>query len=717
MTQSNMWVPKLHDAHLAALDAAGEHFAAGLFRGDGVSMYERFARAHQHTFRRMELPVYTGGLLYVLHPGDPLHSYVGVNDRMLLKHGYVGLTTWDLDRHRTRLAATQEPVLREAYQGLLEFCERYPQTGGWTHSTIHYERVLREGIAGYRTRIETQHARATDEETCGFYRGLLTLTDAIGELCARVADHLEHLHFDDPLAEERRARLAAMYRDNVVMRPARTFHEAMTATTFLFALDGYDSLGRFDQFMWPYFVQDLDAGRITLDEARAMIAEFWQHIDYALGWNIALGGTTADGLDAANALTRLCLEVGTGQRRPNLALRLRRDTPDQVWNDALECISGGSGIPALYCEETYLRVIKETPLGVRATDRTEYCFGGCTELMVQGCSHVGSLDADINIAWHLEQAIHAYLPTSSTFEEFYQAFLGVYRRHVAEVTEQVNTWQRLRAQVFPQMIRSLLTDDCIDRGRSFHDSGARYNWSILNIGGLSNVIDALAAVREVVFTTGEITGADLCTALQADFAGFAALRARLERCPKFGNDHADVDALAHRLSGEIYGELQRYAPWRGGKFLAGTLMFITYGQAGAAVGALPDGRGAGEPIADSAGPVQGRDRSGPTAMLRSVTRLQHALAPGTLVVNMRLASELFRTPEGRAHVRSLIRSYFDMGGMQVQLNVVDQETLQDAIAYPERHRNLVVRIGGYSEYFIGLDPMLQQTIIERTIHV
>jgi pyruvate-formate lyase len=250
----------------------------------------------------------------------------------------------------------------------------------------------------------------------------------------------------------------------------------------------------------------------------------------------------------------------------------------------------------------------------------------------------------------------------------------------------------------------------------FNAGGARYNWSVINVAGLANVVDSLAALREVVFERKEIAPAAMGRLLAADFSGSEATRLRLTRCSRYGNDDPRADELAARISTLVFREFLRHKAWRGGTFLASCLMFVTYADAGAPVGALPDGRRAGEPLADSAGPYQGRDTHGPTAMLRSVTRLAHSLAPGTLVVNMRLLPGMFTTEDSRGKIRDLVRTYFDLGGMQLQVNVVDQEILRDAVAHPERHGDLVVRIGGYSEYFNRLSPGLQATVLQRVEH-
>jgi len=439
-------------------------------------------------------------------------------------------------------------------------------------------------------------------------------------------------------------------------------------------------------------------------------------VDDCNGCHVALGCTARDGRQAGNALTLVCLEAARGRRRPNLALRLRRDTPESVWDAALDLIATGNGLPALYCEENYLHAIDQAHLNLPDEEKHDFAFGGCTELMVHGCSNVGSLDADFNVLQILEESLHRHLPACASFEDFFRTFCADLCTGIADLTTHVNRSQEVRATWHPQIIRTLLIDDCIDRGRNYQNGGARWNWSIINIVGLSNTIDALAAVRQVVFEERCASAETLLAALRVNYAGYEDLRGRLAQCPKFGNDVPAVDALAHRLSGIVFHEFKRYAPWRGGRFLPATLMFVTYGWFGEPVGATPDGRRAGTPVSDSAGAVQGRDRCGPTAMLRSVAGLQQEHAPGTLVVNIRLAKSLFATTAGREQVKSLIRTYFALGGMQLQVNVIDQQVLRHAIAHPECHGDLIVRVGGYSEYFNRLDDALKHSLLERTEH-
>ncbi|MEW6756301.1 MAG: pyruvate formate lyase family protein, partial [Candidatus Latescibacterota bacterium] len=597
---------------------------------------------------------------------------------------------------------------------------------GFTHSIPHYGRVCGEGLDGYAARIRAglQASRGRgDDERAAFYEALEDLLLGVRAWHRRCAAAVRAAAAPAEGAggpagsawEATRQRLLAAL-ERVPLAPARSFYEALVCTNWIFYLDGCDSLGRIDQELGPYYERDVTSGRLDAEEGRRLVRLLWENVDANSGWNAAIGGSTAEGGPAYNALTRVCLQAARRIRRPNLALRVRRDMPDLVWDEVLETLASGCGLPALYSEEAYLAALQEAHLGLRAEDLPEFAFGGCTETMVHGRSNVGSLDAGINLPEILSQVLEAQLERATDFDALFAAYRGALCQAIARLTAGVSRDQELKARHQPQPVRSLLIDDCIDEGVEYNAGGARHHWSVVNVGGLANVADSLAAVQKLVYQERSVSPDELLAALRTDFAGHQALRRRLEACPRFGNDEPEADALACQVAQIVFGELRRYAPWRGGRFLPACLMFVTYAGAGEHVPATPDGRRAGTPIADSAGPVQGRDRRGPTAMLRSVARLPQQMAPGTLVVNARFARDMFTSAEQRQRLRQLIRGYFDLGGLQLQVNVVDQAVLRDALEHPERHEDLIVRVGGYSEYFHRLSRALQESILERTEH-
>lgn len=698
------------------LEQAGEYMAAGYMSAPDEPPLLRFCRALKRFYETCDLPAYNGEPLYpctgsFYYSGQAMSFHY--SQAMCFDHGV-------LDR---KIEQAASPEVAEALRQFKNAVADYPPVMGYTHSIINFGRILAEGLNGYRARIEGLKAQAeADEASCGrrpnafcretpveFYEAMLILLEGIEIITQRCAACLRATSADGS------ERIAAAL-DRVPFAPADGFYEAMVATNFLFYLDGSDDLGRFDQDLWPYYRDDLASGAVTRKEAGEWIGQIFSNVDTCTGWNCAIGGTAADGTQGCNDLTMLCLEVAKGRRRPNLALRLRRDTPEKYWDQALETISGGSGIPALYNEEEYISAIEHADLGVAPEDMPWFAFGGCTELMVHGRSNVGSLDDTLNLALVLEKSLHQRLPECSTFEQFLTLFRLDVTAAVDELCSRVNDYQESKARLQPQPVRTLLIDDCIDNAQEFNAGGARYNWSVISIAGLPNTYDSLAAVKNVIYDNQEITAEQLLDALRTDFAGQEELRLRLGNCPHFGNSDPYVDEIASDVARHTFSEFMSHTPWRGGRYLASCLMFVTYGMFGQQVGATPDGRLAQTPVGDSAGAVQGRDRSGPTSYLRSVASIPHFLAPGTLVVNIRFTKRLFNDPEAREQLKALIRTYFDLGGMQLQVNVVDQRVLQDALEHPDCYQDLIIRVGGYSEYFNQLGRDLQLTILERIEH-
>ena len=721
VSESRHASPRIDPTVLADM---GEYFAAGFFEQPDAPPIARMSRGVRRHLERAPFPGWDR------HPLYPSGQYSVWANGCAVCFGYSRSIGYDPEALRVLRERHTDPVCQsvlDALDGYMRDCYEVGSSippwfrlggAGYTHSIPHFGRVIREGLSGYAQRVAQRLASARargDQEQIAFYEAMEDVVAGIGAFHNRSLQTLKELEGSDPATERIRASLLTAL-DRVPLQPARTFYEALVAANFLYYMDGCDSLGRFDQDLGTFYDDDLAAASVSREEATSLVRLFWENVDANSGWNVALGGSKGDGSPAYNALTLVCLEAAKSIRRPNLALRIRRDMPEVVFDAALDVIGTGCGLPALYNEEEYLLGLGAARLNIREGDLADFAFGGCTETMVHGKSNVGSLDAGINLLLLLSEALERELASCPDFQTLMEAYKADLGAAIAELVAGVNLDQELKARHQPQPIRSLFVDDCIDGGREFNAGGARYNWSVINVGGLANVVDALAATRMLVYERKETSGAELLAALSDNFVGHEHLQKRLEACPRFGNDAPLVDELSVDLSTFVFKELARYTPWRGGKFLPGCLMFVTYAGAGEAVMATPDGRRAGTPIADSAGPVQGRDRSGPTAMIRSVTKLPHRLAPGTLVVNARFSKSFFRSPDERTKLKQLIRTYFDLGGMQIQINVVDQATLKDAIEHPERHEDLIVRIGGYSEYFNRLSSALKESVLERVEH-
>jgi len=687
--------------------AAGEPFGAGLCELTVDAPIARYARAWRRWLEHAPLPRYAGGALYP--------SGLKYPDGCAVQPDYSFTFCYDQAALARRIADTM-PEYRPHLEALAALLAREQETvpnqnhrhtvggSGYTHGIVCYDRVLREGLDGFRDRISAKLACSATDAGQVFYRALLDLLEGIRVWRRRL---VEALCAQPEPALHRDRLLEALAR--VPFTPARTFYEAMVAYNLIYYLDGCDNPGRMDQVLAPYY-----RGPEDDREAMAVISDFADNVSANHGWSAALGGTRADGQPAYNALTEIVLRATRGRFRPSLELRVRRDMPDSVWDAAFDALDSGNGQPAFYHEEAYLDGLRKVGLDIAEADLSLWNGGGCTETMLHGCSNVGSLDAGFNLPLILADSLARSLRAGASFETVMDSFEADIRREVREALGHLNEHLRARALHRPQPMRALLVDDCIDRARDFNDGGARYNWSVVNVAGLANVADALAALRITVFERGQLSPEELREALAADFAGYESQRLRLAACPKFGNDDSAVDSLARRIADIVYQAIEDFPCARGGKFLPSHIMFETFAQAGTGVGALPDGRRAGEPLADSVGPVQGRDRNGPTAMLSSVVRLPLRRAIGTPVLNLRLAKSAARDAAGRQRIRALIEAFFRMGGMQIQLSLLDRAELEDALVHPARHEDLIVRIGGYSTHFNLLSRELKREVIKRT---
>ncbi|MHB1356835.1 MAG: pyruvate formate lyase family protein [Anaerolineae bacterium] len=699
----------------------GEYLAAGFLRTDG-SPLRRMAHGWRCHLENAVLPQWRGEVLY---PAGR-YSWFAQGSAVTFDYSFsMMVNRGEVTRRRSQGAPEQQGI----YTLLDHALGKYPRStdvldpdlclGGnnYTHSILNYGRLVREGLDEYSRRVCEHLLDArnnADAVRVDFYEAL---EDVLAGIHAAHQRALAALEAAKPGASDQLFTWQRLY-DALLQtpwKPARTFYEALVGVNFVYYLDGCDNLGRFDQDLGALYEDDLQAERITEDEGTALVSAMWDNINANSGWNVAIGGCGVDGSSAANRLTIACLHAARNHRRPNLALRLTHETPEEVLDAALDSIASGCGIPALYNDEAYRSAVVKNELNIQPEDLSSLAFGGCTELMVHGCSNVGSLDAGLNLPLILTNTLRQHLATAGSFTEIWHTLETDIAATVERMARQVSQAQAKHARWQPQPIRTLLIDDCLERGIEFNAGGARYNWSVINVGGLGTVVDSLAAIREIVYERREMTGAAFWEALQANYVGYEGLRQRINRCPRYGNDDPHADSLAREVAGCVFGEMHRYIPWRGGRFLPGCLLFATYAQVGEGVMATPDGRLAGQAIADSIGAVAGRDRHGPTALIHSVASIPQQMAPGTLVTNFRFARSMFEG-EGRSRIKELIRSYFHLGGMQMQITVVDQETLRAALAEPERYADLIVRIGGYSEYWINLSQSLRETVLERTEH-
>ena len=457
------------------LNDVNEYLASGYYENPGASALRRMARGLRRHFERSALPAWQGEALYPTGT-----TGLPVTDAAV-RFFYSSSLTVDaaLLEEKTRISPPDiAEILRETaadLQGIYRIGRHaIPHEyslggGGFTHSIINYGRILREGLSAYAERNGDYAALNDDPDRTDFYEAMTDIVEGLKVLLDRIRDMIgTEMRRDPNLLSNGREILKALRR--TPFSPAESFYDSVVGANLMWYVDGCDNFGRIDQDLGPYLEADLAEGTIDRSEALELVRMLWYNVDANSGWNVALGGSGAAGQAAYNTMTELCLEAAVGTRRPNLALRVRQDTPDRIFDRALDTIASGCGLPALYNEEGYLKALPFIYPDI-GSDVSQFAFGGCTETMVHGCSNVGSIDGGLNLLGVLSKTIHSSLVASDTFDDFMQKALADIRTTIADVIACVNEDQRLRAEHQPQPLRSLLIDDCLERGVEFNSGG------------------------------------------------------------------------------------------------------------------------------------------------------------------------------------------------------------------------------------------------------
>jgi len=536
--------------------------------------------------------------------------------------------------------------------------------------------------------------------------------------------------------------------------PPRDFWEALQAYWFVHLgviteLNTWDSFnpGRLDQHLYPFYKQGLAMGTLTQESARELLQCFWikfnnqpappkvgvtaaesgTYTDFA---NINCGGLTPDGQDGVNDVTYLVLDVIDEMRllQPSSNIQLSAKNPDRFLKRALRIVRKGWGQPSIFSADMVVQEMLR--VGKSLEDARTGGTSGCVETGAFG-KEAYILTGYFNLPKILELTLHDGVdartgkqlgPCTGCCDQLssFEQLMGLFRQqlhHFIEIKVRGNNViERLYARYMPAPFLSLLVDDCIARGLDYHDGGARYNTTYIQGVGIGTITDSLSAIKRHVFDGKQIGMDELLAALDVDFAGCERLQARLrDETPRYGNDDDDADAIMKSVFRAFFEEVDGRPNTKGGRYCIDMLPTTCHVYFGSVTQATPDGRLAGEPVSEGISPVQGADRRGPTAVLCSAAKMDHALTGGTLL-NMKFTPRLLEGEEGIANLAHLVRTYFKLGGHHVQFNVVSAKTLLDAQAHPESHRDLIVRVAGYSDYFCDLSRALQDEIIARTEH-
>jgi formate C-acetyltransferase len=627
--------------------------------------------------------------------------------------------------------------------------------------TVLDDKIYHKGMLDFQAQIERQLENLDYLNDLGAYERqeeLKAMHIAAGALIRFAERHAEKArqmaaNETDPERKDELLHIAAVC-EHVPAQAPRTFWEALQyywfvhlgVTTELNTWDAF-SPGHLDQHLQPFYENDLKNGALTHEQAEELLQCLWvkfnnqpappkvgvtaaesgTYTDFA---QINLGGLYTDGSDAVNPVTYTLLDVVEEMRllQPSASIQVSKKSPDRFIKRAARIMRTGFGQPSVF--NTDLIVQELVRAGKSVVDARGGGSSGCVEVGAFGKENY-NLTGYFNLPKVLEITLHNGVdPVSSkkigiqtgdpndfqSFDELLAAFEAQIEYFIDIKVRGNNVIEQLYARFMPCPFLSLLIDDCILKGKDYHDGGARYNTSYIQGVGLGTITDALTAIQYHVYDQGSLPMDALLDALESDFAGHERLRQMLvNRTPKFGNDDDYADQVMVRVFEAYFNAVDGRPNTKGGEYHINLLPTTVHVYFGSVTQATPDGRKAGKPLSEGISPVQGADRCGPTAVIRSAARMDHVRTGGTLL-NQKFTPQVLASEEDLDHLVQLIRAYFNLDGHHIQFNVVDAETLRAAQENPEQHRNLIVRVAGYSDYFCDLSKTLQDEIIARTEH-
>ena len=628
------------------------------------------------------------------------------------------LKAYDIRKARDSMATPEELLVEESGAA---------RTQGYNgHLAMDFGYILHKGLAGVAEDIKKHAAASVRKE---FYEALLVTTEGIQAYIKRHAEYADLLRQSE--GNHHRLDTIARVCKNLIEKPAGSFHEAVQMQWFLMMLSDYDSFARYDQYMYPFYARDIDEGKITRDKAKECVKDMIRRVNECGILNMTIGGLTPEGRDAVNDLTYIIMEATRELRfkGPNLCLRIADDSDERLWWELVNNLSTGQALPAIYNDKVFINMMMRS--GVKQDDAFNYCLAGCSQAVVPGKSNYSCDVGLYTPAKMLDLAMHNGYDTRlgkqvgpktgdvTAFTCFNQVMVAYtsQMKYCVEKGAALNNYDMAVRKNVLSCVRTILMPECIEKGLGICEGGSTYYGIQGEVVGLTNVADALMAIKEQVFEKKAMTMEDILQAIDHDFEGYEGIRCKLLNSPKFGNASQEVDAIRAKITKDIYDEICTYPTEFGGTHWPGEVIFVYHMIEGEKVGALPDGRKAWTPLADSAGPSQGRDLNGVTSVLHSCAALPHNDTYYTSInVNLKFPKNVWI--EHKSKMIALFKSYFEMGGSQLQINVQDRQALLNAMERPEENKSLIVRVGGFSAYFVNLSREQQLEIVSRTeLHV
>ena len=677
---------------------------------------------------------------------------------------------------------------------------------GVGHISVDYKKVLTIGLDGIRkeAQVELDGLDLGDPnaiEKSHFLEAVLISVEAVITYAHRLADKAEQEASGcfDPKRQQELQTIAVNLR-RVPEYPAQNLYEALQSFWIIQAVIQIESNGhsispmRFDQYVYPFWQSDVEGGKISEDFAQELLDCLWVKFNdvnkirdesstkafggYPMFQNLIVGGQDSRGLDSTNPLSFACLEATrhTKLPQPSISIRVWNKSPEVLLHKAGEISRMGLGMPAYYSDEVIIPALENR--GICLEDARDYGIIGCVEPQVGGKTEGWHDAAFFNIPKVLELTLNnGYCGTTkvglqtgraedfTSYEQLEAAFKQQLAYFVKLLINADNAVDVAHGKRTPLPFLSSMVADCISKGKSLQEGGAKYNFTGPQGVGIANCGDALLAIKKIVFEKNELTLPELTNVLASNFGRGTAVtpaapsidasdlsqmssdqlvnllqnlladnkvtasaattaiankdgeyvrQLLINGVPKFGNDNDEIDYLVRDVALSYCQEVQKYTNPRGGTFQPGLYPVSANVSMGLGTGASADGRFAGEPLADGVSPTSGRDTNGPTAAMNSVAKLDHHIASNGTLLNQKFHPSAVAGEEGLRNLSALVRGYFEQKGMHVQFNVISREILQDAQKNPEKYKNLVVRVAGYSAHFVSLDKTIQEDIISRT---
>lgn len=639
---------------------------------------------------------------------------------------------------------------------------------GDAHLAVNYEKILAFGLKGYEERVKDLKAKLdlTDPDSIDkniFYKAVLIVIEAVHQFAQRYSKLAQELA-DKEKDSKRKAELLEISRicAKVPYEPATSFYEAVQSVWFIQLIlqiesNGHSlSYGRFDQYMYPYYIKDIQEKVITKDEALELLTCLWiktltinkvrsqAHTLSSAGspmyQNVTIGGQTPDKKDAVNELSFVVLQsvAQTRLTQPNLTVRYHKNINKAFFDDCIEVMKIGFGMPALNNDEIIIPSFINW--GVKEEDAYNYSAIGCVETAVPGkwgyrCTGMSYINFPRVLLCAMNDGVdlttgkrftkgYGYFKDMKSYEELLSAWDKTVREMTRYSVIVENAIDKASERDVPDILCSALTDDCIGRGKTIKEGGAVYDFiSGLQVG-IANMADSLAAIKKLVFEEKKITPIQLWNAILDDFQSDENKKIQamlIDEVPKYGNDIDYVDNLVVEAYDSYLDEIKKYPNTRyhrgpiGGIRYGGTSSISANVGQGMGTMATPDGRNAYEPLAEGCSPAHNADKNGPTAVFKSVAKLPTEKITGGVLLNQKMTPQMLSTEENKQKLEMLIRAFFNrLHGYHVQYNIVSRETLIDAQKYPEKHKDLIVRVAGYSAFFNVLSKKTQDDIIGRT---